>query len=164
MQKDERLHDNQQAGTAATTRETRESRKREKPWTPPALLDAPKPPAGYVYRWVRMRIHGDDDPGNISKRIHSGYEPVRAEEIKNHRLPTIEHGRFAGTVGINDVILMKCPREMVDARRKYYEDLSMRQIDAVNARLMQNQNKTMPLSADYRTQVKMGGRTPQFED
>ena len=37
---------------------TRENETRRKPWSPPSLLDAPNPPEGYVYRWIRESMVG----------------------------------------------------------------------------------------------------------
>ena len=60
--------------------EGRESQARRKPWSPPSLLDAPTPPEGYIYRWLRESMVGQDDKANMSKRIREGWEPVRAED------------------------------------------------------------------------------------
>ena len=59
---------------------TRENETRRKPWSPPSLLDAPNPPEGYVYRWIRESMVGQADPANMSKRIREGWEPVRAKD------------------------------------------------------------------------------------
>ena len=49
--------------------ESRDKVSRRKPWQPPSLLDAPTPPQGYVYRWIRESMIGQTDPANMSKRI-----------------------------------------------------------------------------------------------
>lgn len=152
------------ADTSASERTERDTHSREKPWKPPMLLDAPEAPEGFKYRWVRIRIHGDDDPGNVSKRLTDGYVFVKPEEVQGYKGPTIDHGRFAGICGINDVALMKVPMSKVKARRKYYEDMSKKQIDSVNARLMANQNPHMPIHVDLRSKVHMGSREPDFQD
>ena len=38
--------------------EVRVEKTRRKPWQPPSSLDAPKPPPGYKYRWIRESILG----------------------------------------------------------------------------------------------------------
>ena len=49
--------------------ETRETQTRSKPWTPPSMLDAPEPPPGYQFRWIREATRGNDDNSNMSKLI-----------------------------------------------------------------------------------------------
>jgi hypothetical protein len=69
--------------------ETRDSQTRRKPWAPPSMLDAPTPPPGYQFRWIREATRGIDDKSNMSKRIREGYEPVRAEDYPDFQAPTI---------------------------------------------------------------------------
>ena len=52
------------------------------------MLDAPEPPPGYQFRWIREATRGQDDKSNMSKRIREGYEPVRAEDYPNFEAPT----------------------------------------------------------------------------
>ena len=154
-----------QAGTAATEREDRESQSRPVVWAPPSLLDAPLPPPGIRYRWVRTRVHADDDPGNISKRMARGYTVVRRDEIaKDWEGPTIEHGTYAGVVGVNDVILMQCSEEMAQAREAYYQKKSHRAQDAVNAELARHSHPSMPITQEHRSFVTHGDRRPDFQE
>jgi hypothetical protein len=46
-----------------TTRKSvsRETETRRKPWAPPSHLEAPEPPAGYVHRWIRVAMRGEED-------------------------------------------------------------------------------------------------------
>jgi len=66
--------------------EVRENKTRRKPWQPPSSLDAPKPPPGYKYRWIRESILGQDDKTNMSKRIREGLEPKLTLSFKALRL------------------------------------------------------------------------------
>ena len=70
--------------------DNRDSESRLKPWQPPSLLEAPIPPSGYVYRWLRESMVGQDDKANMSKRIREGWEPVRAEDHPEFEAPTVE--------------------------------------------------------------------------
>ena len=45
--------------------QTREKKATRKQWAPPSALDAPNPPEGYVHRWVRMEVRGQDDQKNV---------------------------------------------------------------------------------------------------
>ena len=62
----------------STVRETR-----KKQWMPPSSLDAPPAPKGFKHRWIRTETMGQDDTGNVSKKLREGWEFVRAEEIKS---------------------------------------------------------------------------------
>ena len=41
--------------------QTREKTARRKPWAPPSMLEAPPAPEGFIHRWVRTAIRGEDD-------------------------------------------------------------------------------------------------------
>ena len=59
---------------------TREKETRRKPWAPPSRLDAPPAPAGYVHRWIRVAMRGEEDKTNVFSKLREGWEPVRADE------------------------------------------------------------------------------------
>lgn len=131
--------------------ESRDKVSRRKPWQPPSLLDAPPPPQGYVYRWIRESMIGQNDPANMSKRIREGWEPVRAEDHPDFEAPSIEDGKHAGVIGVGGLILAKIPKETVDERRAYYQNVADQQIQAVDNDLMRESNQVMPISNPNRT-------------
>jgi len=63
--------------------QTRSKTERPKEWAPPSSLDAPTAPDGFRHRWIRAESLGFQDSKNISGRIRSGYELVRADEYKD---------------------------------------------------------------------------------
>ena len=131
--------------------ESRDKESRRKPWQPPSLLDAPPPPQGYVYRWIRESMIGQNDPANMSKRIREGWEPVRAEDHPDFEAPTVDDGKHAGVIGVGGLILAKIPKETVDERRAYYQNVADQQIQAVDNDLMRESNQVMPISNPNRT-------------
>ena len=131
--------------------ESRDKVSRRKPWQPPSLLDAPPPPQGYVYRWIRESMIGQNDPANMSKRIREGWEPVRAEDHPDFEAPSIDDGKHAGVIGVGGLILAKIPKETVDERRAYYQNVADQQIQAVDNDLMRESNQVMPISAPNRS-------------
>tara|TARA_R100001463_G_scaffold134254_1_gene196274 strand:+ start:1049 stop:1531 length:483 start_codon:yes stop_codon:yes gene_type:complete len=131
--------------------ESREKTSRLKPWSPPSLLDAPTPPEGYVYRWIRESMVGQQDQANMSKRIREGWEPVRAEDHPDFESPTVEDGKHAGVIGVGGLILAKMPAEIVDQRRAYYAQLSNDQMNAVDNNLMRESNPIMPIDNPSRS-------------
>ena len=54
--------------------ETRSKTERRKPWRPASSLEAPQPPEGYKFRWVRTEVRGHEDRKNVSGRIREGYD------------------------------------------------------------------------------------------
>ena len=137
--------------------ESRDKASRRKPWQPPSLLDAPPPPQGYVYRWIRESMIGQNDPANMSKRIREGWEPVSAKDHPDFEAPTIDDGKHAGVIGVGGLILAKIPKETVDERRAYYQNVADQQIQAVDNDLMRESNQVMPISNPNRsTKVTFG--------
>ncbi len=147
---------------------TREDETRRKPWTPPAMLDVPEPPAGYRYRWIRSEMMGELDKGNISKRFREGFEPVRPDELgEGFELPTIDDGKHAGVVGVGGLILAKIPLETVEERRAYFSNKTNEQLQAIDAELAKESNAIMPIGAPQRkSQTSFGNpeNKPSLED
>lgn len=137
--------------------DSREKSSRKKPWQPPSLLDAPTPPPGYVYRWLRESMVGVEDKANMSKRIREGWEPVRSEDHPEFQAPTIDEGRHAGVIGVGGLLLAKMPIETVEERRAYYRKMSLDQMEAVDSNLMRESNPLMPISKPNRqTKITFG--------
>ena len=131
--------------------ESRENKARRKPWSPPSLLDAPEPPEGYVYRWIRESMAGQQDQANMSKRIREGWEPVMASDHPDFEAPSYDDGKHAGVIGVGGLILAKMPTETVAERRAYYAKLAGDQMEAVDHNLMRESNSVMPIDQPNRT-------------
>lgn len=124
---------------AGAPKKTRETTARTKTYRPPNALDAPEPNSDDVkYRWVRVSLQNEDDAKNISKRRAEEWEPVKAEEHPDFIGPTHEEGRFAGAIGVGDLVLMKNSRENIDGRNDYYKQKTVRQTHAVQFDKMQD--------------------------
>ena len=130
---------------------------RKKDWTPPSSLDAPQPPPGYKYRWIRESILGQDDKTNMSKRIREGFEPVRAETHPEFQGPTIEDGKHAGVIGVGGLVLARIPKETVSQRSAYFRGQTQDQMDAVDNDLMREEHPSMPISQERQSRVEFGG-------
>ena len=142
---------------APRSADSRAKEARPKPWRPPSLLDAPTPPPGFVYRWLRESMVGQDDKANMSKRIREGWEPVRSDDHPEFEAPTIDEGRLGGVIGVGGLLLAKMPVETVEQRRAYYNQMATQQMEAVDSNLMRESDNRMPLSnPERRTQVTFG--------
>ena len=125
--------------------ETRDSQTRRTPWAPPSMLDAPEPPPGYQFRWIREATRGIDDKSNMSKRIREGYEPVRAEDFPDFEAPTIESGSNTGVIGVGGLILAKVPEETAEERNAYFRNQADSAMQGVDQNFMRESDPRMPI-------------------
>ncbi len=116
-----------------TRNSVREEQSRSEPaWTPPALLDAPKARPGYVQRWIATSIQGKETADNVYKRMREGWQPRPADTVKDDTLfPTINHGQWAGSIGIEGMLLCEMPVEKRAAQKAYYENRNNEQNESV---------------------------------
>jgi len=142
---------------------TRDKTQRRKPWAPPSRLDAPDPPAGYVHRWIRVAMRGEEDKINVHSKLREGWEPVRADEYPEFEAPVIDEGRYSGVIGNGGLMLCRIPEETVHERSAYYGNRTREQMQAVDQDLMKDQHPSMPISRDRRSRVSFGGRNGDAE-
>jgi len=138
---------------------TREATSRRKPWAPPSHLEAPKPPAGYVHRWIRIAMRGEDYKINVHQKLREGWEPVRADEYPSFEAPTIDEGRYEGVIGNGGLMLCRIPEETAQERAAYYGSRTREQMQAVDQDLMKDEHPSMPITRDRRSRVSFGGRS-----
>ena len=145
---------------APRSTETREKETRRKPWAPPSRLDAPEAPAGYVHRWIRTSMRGEDDKTNVHAKLREGWEPVRSEEYPDYEAPTIEDGKFAGVIGNGGLMLCRIPIETANERNEYYGTRTREAMAAVDQDLMKEQNPLMPIHQSRQSRVTFGEENP----
>ena len=129
----------------------------KKVWTPPSSLDAPPAPDGFKHRWIRAESMGFDDTSNMSAKLRSGFELVRADEYSEIDYPTIQDGKYKGVIGVGGLLLARIPNEIVEARREYFEQQTQDRNDAIDNDLMKEQHPSMPINNDRQTRVTFGG-------
>jgi len=137
--------------------ETRETQTRRKPWAPPSRLAAPEAPAGYVHRWIRTAMRGEDDKMNVNTKLREGWEPVRKDEYPDYEAPTIDEGRFEGVIGQGGLMLCRIPVETAQERSAYYGTRTREQMVAVDQDLMKDQHPSMPITNNRQSRVSFGG-------
>ena len=142
---------------------TRETQTRRKPWAPPSHLDAPPAPEGYVHRWVRVAMRGEEDKMNVHNKLREGWEPVRADEYPDYQAPVIDDGRYAGVIGQGGLMLCRIPVETANERSAYYGLRTREQMQAVDQDLMKDQHPSMPIHANRQSRVSFGGRARDSE-
>ena len=137
---------------------TRESDTRRKPWAPPNRLQAPDAPDGYVHRWLRTEVRGEEDKTNVYTKLQEGWEPVRSDEYPDLDVPTIEDGKYAGMIGTGGLMLARIPEETVQERAEYFGTRPRQQMQAVDSDLMKEQHPSMPITNDRQSRVTFGGQ------
>ena len=145
--------------TIKTSRASQTRAKQEKPkvWTPPSSLDAPPAPDGYRHRWIRAESMGQDDTRNMSGKIRSGWDLVRADEYPDTDYPTVSEGRYAGVIGVGGIVLARIPEELAKQREAYYNQMTQDRNDALENDVLKEQHPSMPINQDRQTRVTFGG-------
>jgi hypothetical protein len=138
-------------------KETRQQETRRKPWQPPQMLEAPNPPSGYVHRWIRVAMRGEEDKMNVHSKLREGWEPVRADEYPDYEAPIIDDGKYQGVIGQGGLMLCRIPEETARERNEYYGSRTRQQMTAVDQDLMKEQHPSMPISNSRQSRVSFGG-------
>ena len=142
---------------ASRASQTRVKEVRKQVWTPPSSLDAPPAPDGYHHRWIRAESMGFDDTKNMTGKLRSGYELVRADEYPDTDYPAIDTGKYKGVIGVGGLLLARISLELVKSRKEYFDNLTKQKDDAINDDLMKEQHPGMPIDIDRQTRVTFGG-------
>ena len=137
--------------------QTRSKSERPKVWVPPSSLDAPPAPKGFRHRWIRAESVGFDDTKNISGKIRSGWELVRADAYEGSDYPVVKDGKYAGVIGVGGLLLARIPEELAKQRTEYFKRQTEARDEAVDNDLMREQHPSMPINIDRQTRVTFGG-------
>jgi hypothetical protein len=137
--------------------ETRVKNERPKVWTPPSSLDAPPAPDGFRHRWIRAESVGFDDTKNISGKLRSGWELVRADEYPDSNYPQVKDGKYAGVIGVGGLVLARIPEEIAKSREEYFAQRTRDREEAIANDPLRDQHPSMPISKERQTRVTFGG-------
>ena len=142
-----------------TTRASQSRAKDKRPttWTPPSSLDAPPAPDGFRHRWIRTEVLGVDDTKNMSGKIRSGWELVRADEYPDKSYPSMKDGKYAGVIGVGGLVLARIPEEVAKSREEYFKQQTQDRDNSVNNDLMKEEHSSMPINAERQSRVTFGG-------
>ena len=142
-----------------TTRASQTRAKTEKPkvWTPPSSLDAPPAPDGYRHRWIPAESMGQDDSKNITGKLRSGWEFVRADEYPNEDYPSIDSGKYAGVIGVGGLVLARITEELAQSREEYFRKQVADREEALENDVLKEQHPSMPINQERQTRVTFGG-------
>ena len=150
---------NTETKTDKTSRASQTRAKQEKPkvWTPPSSLDAPPAPDGFRHRSIRAESMGQEDTKNMSGKIRSGWELVRADEYPGEEYPSVTEGRYAGVIGVGGLLLARIPEEVAKSRELYFKQMTQDREQSVENDPLKEQHPSMPINQDRQTRVTFGG-------
>jgi|TARA_R110000772_G_scaffold813_4_gene2993 hypothetical protein len=137
----------------------------EAAWKPPSLLDAPEPRPGYVQRWVATSIQGKDTPDNVYKRMREGWSARSAETVKSELFPTINHGQWTGSIGIEGMLLCEMPKERHASMKAYYQGKSNDQNQSVVGELdALGRQSGLPIHQERKSETSRGRQLSAMSD
>jgi len=138
--------------------ETREEKStRENQWRPTDLLEAPQPREGYVQRWIATSILGQETPTNVARRMREGWKPRDPKSVNDPNYSTLDHGKFAGYIGVEGMVLCEMPIEMKKQRDDYYHGRTKNLERSVAQDLHKVEQPGNPIQKTYKTEVTRGG-------
>lgn len=156
--KDEPETEQDRTPRAADTREAEEAP--DYTWTAPELLPEPEKRSGWVHRWVRTSIRGEDDARNVSMRMREGWEPCEAKDYPEMiSLVDRERGWGAkGCIEVGGLLLCRAPEEKMAARDRAHHQKAEQQLEAVDSQLLSNSDARMPIQQPQRRTTVTFGR------
>ena len=132
-------------------------KQQKKVWTPPSSLDAPPAPDGFKHRWIRAESMGFDDTSNMSAKLRSGFELVRADQYSDVDYPTIQDGKYKGVIGVGGLLLARIPEEIAAQIEAYYNKKTQEKDEAINNDLMKERQAGMKFRNESSSSVTFGG-------
>ena len=140
--------------------ENRDATKRPQTWAPPSTLPSPTPQEGWVFRWIRTTMMGQNDPTNASAKFREGWTPVKAADHPELMLfaDTNPNSRFKDNVEIGGLLLCKAPAEMIRQRNAYYKQITDSQMEAIDSNYMRQKDEraNMALFNERKSNVSFG--------
>ena len=107
---------------------------------------------GYAQRvWVQTTQK------NVSGKIRSGWEFVRADEYPDSDYPSVVDGKYAGVIGVGGLLLARIPEEIAKSREEYFRNMTQDRNEALENDLMKEQHPSMPINQERQTRVTFGG-------
>jgi|TARA_R100001143_G_scaffold55677_1_gene51816 hypothetical protein len=100
---------------------------------------------------------GQDDSKNMSGKIRSGWDLVRADEYPGEDYPNVKDGKYAGVIGVGGLVLARIPEELAKQREAYYNQMNADRNEALENDLMKEQHPSMPINQERQTRVTFGG-------
>jgi hypothetical protein len=103
-------------------------------------------------------VLGQETPTNVAKRLREGWVPRDPKTVKEiQHFPTIEHGRFAGHIGIEGMVLCEMPTNMVKQRNEYYAQMTENLMTSVEQDMNRAETPGQPIQRTFKSTVSSDG-------
>jgi hypothetical protein len=96
-----------------------------------------------------------DNP-NVSGKFREGWVPVRAEDHPEITIMHDHNSRFKGNIEIGGLLLCKIPKEIMDQRAAYHDELARRQLESVDQNFLRENDPRMPLFKERSSRTTFG--------
>lgn len=128
----------------------------DKPWVRPTSLEAPPARPGLTQRWIRVGTMGQDDPTNTARKFREGWKPRPASSIPpGWHVPSIQHGRWAGCIGVEGMLLCEMPDKMVKKRNDHYRAKTDQTTNSIADELQKHSRADMQISQERKSTTQM---------
>lgn len=134
----------------------------EKFFAAPTNLPYVEPRPGYVLRWIRTAIGGNDDPANLAKAQRKGWRPVRLDAVGPDLAPlAAKHGDLAGAITVHGLVLCERLAEVDAVEKSFLRRKTDTQTRSITGELETLEHKDMPVSVHMKDRIQRGGRKPR---
>lgn len=136
-------------------------------WKRSTALEAPPPRPGFVQRWVRRKLAGQDDTENYDRYMEEGWRPRKPSTVKRgHSLTTTKNQSSGQEIVKRGHVLMELPQALADQRAAFYSNSLDRQTKAVENELFADNKgqvgRVMPLTdATIKSRAALARRRPR---
>jgi hypothetical protein len=101
---------------------------------------------------------GQADNTNVSQKMREGWVPVKASEY-----PEIDHmpdvgSRYPENIEYGGLLLCAIPSEQLDQRNKYYNEMAVNQMNAVDNSFLSDQDPRMTKFQENSSRTTFGRR------
>jgi hypothetical protein len=128
----------------------------DKPWVRPTSLDAPPARPGFTQRWIRVGMQGKDDPTNTSRKFREGWKPRPASSVPaSYHSPTIGHGKWAGCIGVEGMLLCEMPNGLRDKRNAHYREKTDSTTRAIAGELQKHSRSDAVITQERKSETRM---------
>lgn len=126
----------------------------DRPWERPSSLVAPTARPGFGQHWVRVSMRNEEDTTNSARRFREGWKARAASTVPpTYQVPTTAHGRWAGAIMVEGMLLCEMPLPMIEKRRKFFAAETARITDAIESELQSQSRPGMEISQQRSSRV-----------
>lgn len=107
-------------------------------WETVMRTKAPPPRPGYVQRWIRLTIHGQEDLSNVMRKRNEGWAPRAGNSLPaGFFAPVVQHASMGNVIINGDMILMERPAKTHERQARHHQQMASLQAQSIERFLAQ---------------------------